>query len=148
MRLTLMLLGLWLPVPAEAAGDAGKAMAMAADTICGEAGRDEKLSNLVAGTIANRMALEKGGRARKLLAVLTAPRQYVGSCLRNGRKPTEWHRHLARTLLERRLGSIPLPAWFTPKTRWFSTARGRPAPWRRGVRKVGRYLGVDFFEKR
>ena len=149
MTALFLVAALLVPGPHPPAGlTEASAQVLAADVICGEAGRkDEYLANMVAAVITNRMADVAGTRAEKTHRVLLAPRQFNGSCARRGLEPTDWHRHLAQVLVSGEHRQIPRPAWLTSDVKFFTEAR-TARRWLRRLSLAGKRGGMWFFRER
>ena len=127
-----------------------EAQRLAADILCGEAGRDEAVGMLVAHVIDNRMRDLPGVRVDKLLTVLKEPHQFNGRC----RIPMpNWAPFLARGLVTGTIRSVWRPRWLKQDVKWFterksaekwSSWKHRPK-WMRGLRKVRTFNNVVFF---
>lgn len=144
-----------LASPEQRPGDALKvaeAERLAADILCGEAGRDEALGFLVAHVIDNRMSDLAGQRVDKLITVLTAARQFNGRC----KIPMpEFGPYLAHALVTGEVRRVWRPAWLTADVKWFTDAKSaarwlswkHKPKWLRGLRKVKTFNGMVFFGK-
>jgi hypothetical protein len=138
--------------PSKRVVKVAEAERLAADIICGEVGRDEYLSFMVAHVMDNRMNDLAGRRVDKLITVLTAPRQFNGRCKI---AMPEFGPYLAHALVTGEIKRFGRPVWLTPDVKWFTDEKSaarwlswkHKPKWLRGLRKVKTVNGMVFFGK-